>query len=239
MDYIKQFDYSIIHFLNQFARKSPAFDTFVFDVADSDLLKGGIFMAYFWWLWFKSYEAPVRRRAVVVFVLGGIAAAIISRILQIALPYHGRPLHTADLGFVVPIGVNPATLSFWNSFPSDHAVLFFALSMAVWYYSRRLGVVAMIWTFFVICVPRVYLGYHFPSDVIVGAVLGVLIMMAAHRLFTNSGFVEGIVDLERTHRAIFYCLAFLLTYELAILFYDLRVLAVDSIHIIKAIVKAA
>jgi undecaprenyl-diphosphatase len=229
-------DRSIVLFLNQFAGKSPVFDRLIYDVADSSLLQGGLFMAYLWWLWFRIDEdAIARRHDVLVMFLGALIAVLLSRLMQVVLPFHSRPLHTSGLGFVVPTGVNPATLSRWSSFPSDHAMLFCALSAAIWCRSRLLGTVAMVWSLAIICLPRIYLGYHYPSDVIGGAVFGIVTMIAVRRLFRRYGWLDRVVEWEATHKTVFYCLAFLATYELAVLFYDVRRLGLDGYHIARTI----
>ena len=51
-DSVNVFDYSIIHFVNGFAQHSRGFDTFVATIEQSNLLKGGISLALFWWAWF-------------------------------------------------------------------------------------------------------------------------------------------------------------------------------------------
>ena len=43
----------------------------VYDIADSPLLKGGLFLAFYWYLWFA--RAPGRRRE----VAGALTAAVI------------------------------------------------------------------------------------------------------------------------------------------------------------------
>ena len=231
---INWLDGSIVLFLNQAAGKSPVFDRLIYDIADSSLLQGGLFMAYLWWLWFRRDSDTIsRRRDALAAFFGALVAVLLSRIMQVALPFHPRPLHTPGLGFVPPIGVNPATLSRWSSFPSDHAMLFFALSVAIWYQSRVQGALAMVWSLIVICLPRVYLGYHYPSDVLGGAVFGVIAMFAMLRLFRRYGWIDRLVDWGEEHQAAFYCLAFLATYELAVLFYDVRRLAVDGLHIAR------
>lgn len=236
MPYIKWFDYSIIHFLNQFAAKSHTFDILVYDIANSSLLKGGLFMAYFWWLWFKTdSDILSRRRAIIVSLAGASVIVLIARLLQIGLPYHQRPALTADLGFVVPFGVNPRTLNAWSSFPSDHATLFFALSTAVWYQSRILGLAAMAWTLIVISLTRAYIGFHYPSDVIGGAILGIVLMAAAHRVLRNARWTKVLVHWEAEHRALFYCGAFVFTYEIAVLFDDFRSLGLDAYYVLKSI----
>lgn len=233
-------DEPVIRFLNQFAQLDPAFDRLVVDIADSALLKGGVFMTYFWWLWFKNdARSPARRIEIVVALAGALLAVAISRILQRLLPYHERLLHAAGADFVVPVGVDPNTLSTWSSFPSDHAALFFALATAIWYQSRAFGYLAAAWTALVICLPRIYLGYHYPSDIYAGAALGILIMMGTLRWGNSARWPARIVDWSRGHQTAFYALAFLGTYEITVLFYDLRALGEDSFHILRSIMVAS
>jgi hypothetical protein len=42
-------------------------------------------------------------------------------------------------GFDVPPGIDPAALNGWNSFPSDHACVYFALTTVIWRRSQLLG----------------------------------------------------------------------------------------------------
>jgi len=58
-------------------------------------------------------------------------------------------------------------------FPSDHAVLFFALATGLFMAHRKLGIAAYAWVIVAICFPRLYLGIHWPTDVIAGAAVGV------------------------------------------------------------------
>ena len=61
----------------------------------------------------------------------------------------------------------------FQSFPSGHAIFFFALAMAVYMYDKRSG-----WWFFVFATlmgaARVAGGIHWPSDIVGGAILGMV-----------------------------------------------------------------
>jgi len=231
---VESWDQHIVLLLNQFAARSAVFDSIVYDLADSSILQGGLFMAYFWWAWLRT-DGPVARRRceVIISIGGGIAASTISRIMQVTLPFHTRPLHTESLHFVVPLGVNPETLNTWSSMPSDHAAMYFAFATAIWYQSRPLGYAAMVWTLVFGLIPRIYLGYHYPSDIVAGIVCGVIIMVLTWNLVPRSRAIGRLLVWEKSHRALFYPAAFLLTYEVAILFFDVRHLARDAYDLVK------
>jgi len=57
------------------------------------------------------------------------------------------------------------------SFPSDHAVIAGALATGLLFFSRRIGVIALVLAALV-AFARVYAGVHYPADVIAGLLLG-------------------------------------------------------------------
>ncbi len=222
-------DRLLMLWINHPAGRNGVLDKLVFDITDSSLLKGGIFLAFYWWLWFDRKGA--RRREVVVALIAAIVTAIASRGLQVALPFHQRPLHTPGIGVHLPLGVDPQSLNTFSSFPSDHAMLFFALSVPIWALSRWLGAAAMLWTMLVICLPRIYLGYHYPSDVVAGAVLGIVFMLILRPLLGRTRLADRVVDFSMARPAAFYAIAFPICLELVMLFADLRHFALDAMRL--------
>lgn len=110
-----------------------------------------------------------RYRKSAVMILCGIAfVAIIGNLLLKNLVARARPfsLNTAvNLLISAPIGY---------SFPSGHSMSSFTAAVILYHTDKRLGIPALILAF-LIAFSRLYLYVHFPSDVIVGAVIGVLI----------------------------------------------------------------
>lgn len=70
------------------------------------------------------------------------------------------------------------------AFPSGHAAIFFALALAVWFINRKWG-----WWFAALAlangVARVYVGVHWPSDILAGAAVGVLSALAVKWLLAR------------------------------------------------------
>ena len=67
------------------------------------------------------------------------------------------------------------------SFPSGHTTFLFALAMAVWFYNRRLSY----WLFggaLLVGIARIYVGVHWPLDIVGGIVIGVATTVVWHQL---------------------------------------------------------
>ncbi|HEX7066399.1 MAG TPA: phosphatase PAP2 family protein [Bacillales bacterium] len=57
------------------------------------------------------------------------------------------------------------------SFPSDTAMMAFAAALAIWMASKKWGGFAFLVAGFV-ALSRVYVGFHFPADILAGTVIG-------------------------------------------------------------------
>jgi len=177
--FVNSFDRSVLAFVNQFAQRSRVFDAFVVLIDGENLLKGGSMMALYWWAWFRRDERQDRREYLLFTMIAGVFSILVARTLAAVLPFRTRPVFDTSLSFRIPYSFNTYWLINWSSFPSDHATLFFCLAAGLWFVSRRLSLIAMAQTFFIITLPRVYLGIHFPTDVIAGGVLGIAMASTA------------------------------------------------------------
>ena len=68
------------------------------------------------------------------------------------------------------------------AFPSGHASFFFALSTIVYFYNKKLGILFYVASFFIV-ISRVFVGVHWPLDILAGAILGILMGWILNKLF--------------------------------------------------------
>jgi undecaprenyl-diphosphatase len=236
-------DLSILYWVNSHARHSFELDKLVALLADATFFKGGFFFIYLWWLWFSQTGKRRDNRIEVLRICGGLVLALtLARALQILLPGRTRPIHDQSIGLVLPYGADPHILEHWNSFPSDHAVIYFAIATAIAMRWRLWGGLACLWALLVACLPRIYLGYHYPSDVLAGAGLGAVIMIAVFAApLTSAGrwVADRVFRWETSHPALFYPLAFIVIYQFVTLFDTVRSAGRALAEMLSAVRRAA
>ena len=77
-----------------------------------------------------------------------------------------------------------------GSFPSGHTAAAFALGITVWLHNKKFGFIFLLWSV-LIGVARVLGNVHFPSDIIVGAILGSLVAIIVERIHLYKLLVRG------------------------------------------------
>jgi undecaprenyl-diphosphatase len=126
--------------------------------------------------------------------------------------------------------MEPQSLIHWSSFPSDHAVLFFALAVGIFHVSRRWGWVALAHATVLIAVPRVYLGIHWFTDILAGTALGIVLGLVGMRAPIVRQVQRVLDALFARYPALCYAALFVLTYLIATLFDDARYIGSVLVH---------
>jgi len=135
---------------------------------------GIFFTAYFRYLLIGSVVLIFWKKWRTIFMI--FAAAALAEGLTEAMKFlvqRPRPF--------IANNVNVLAASSGWSFPSGHAAIAFALSFAVYHYHKKIGI-----CFFIagslIALSRVFVGVHWPSDILAGAVLGIFAGWAIVRI---------------------------------------------------------
>ncbi len=192
-------------------------------LSGNDLLKGGVIVTLIWWAWFRRSAHKTDDRE---YLISGIFASLVSilmaRGLATMLPFRPRPMTVAALHFQTPFGASDHGLINWSSFPSDHAAVFFALATSIFFVWRAAGIAALVYVFLFIAMPRLYLGFHYPTDILGGALIGIALAFIARAKVFRDWIARFMVPwLERSPGRLYACL-FFLTYQIASLFGDIR-----------------
>jgi undecaprenyl-diphosphatase len=149
--------------------------------------------------------------------------------LLAVLPFRARPLSNPSLGLHFPIAAE--SWGNWSSFPSDHAALFSLLTFCLFTVSFRLGFVALLDTVFLICLPRVMVGVHYPTDILGGALLGLVAGIFFARRSVRIYLSKLPLHWMHVHPASFYACAFLLSFLMAHAFFPVISLLLHIKHL--------
>lgn len=219
-------DGAILRFVNQFAQKCAFFDRLVVTISNLDLCKGAVVMSFVWGLWFFARGDQRRnQQALLSGILGSLVSLFVARVLAYVAPFRVRPVLDGDLDFKPPIGLpDQSNWTIWSAFPSDHAALFFALAFGVWLVSRRAGWILTVYLIVFVAFPRIYIGIHYPSDILAGAALAIIAVVLADLPPLCRRWMRPVDWLMSKSKPLFYGILFLVSYEIATIFYDVRVL---------------
>ncbi len=157
----------IIAAFQEFIQRMPIFSPAIFFIAEilPYVLLAGIAVFFAW----RAHDGG-QRRLVAVYGIVGCVAAIISRfgitvfirmLVDRPRPFEVlsfQPLFSHDIG---------------HAFPSGHAAFFFAFLPFVFVRSKQAGIIYAIGIFFM-GLARVAAGVHWPTDIVAGAVVGIV-----------------------------------------------------------------
>jgi undecaprenyl-diphosphatase len=191
----------------------------VFLAEHDNLLKGGVFAILIWFLWFKNNHSSFEKRERIIATLISVFFVMVITLGIAGLcPFRVRPFLNPEFVFISPDST-ASYISKLSSFPSDHAALFVSISTGFFFVSRKTGLFALLYTVIFILFPRLYLGYHYPTDLIVGSLIGACITI----LFNRSKAILLLISKQimpsiEKYPSFFYSILFLVTYEIADLF---------------------
>lgn len=157
LDLLQQIDLSVLFFINQ-QLANPLFDI---------VFKALHYTSYFLLASLIIYFVFRKEKLLVVLMILAVIASTITSAALKNIISRERPYQTLDVRQLVNEDDN-------KSFPSNHVQLSFALTAIIFLFHKKFGLM-LFFLSIIMAISRIYLGVHYPSDVLGGAVIGTLI----------------------------------------------------------------
>ncbi len=231
--------------INGLAGRSWLFDNIVAFFQDNDLAKAGVIGCCFLAAWYggKTMESTNARRKILittliaaVFVIG--TTKVLSHTIFLPRPeIQTQKIFRLEGDQLVEMKRMPMRIPLdevsqkdyrallsgdvqtndLGSFPSDHAGFFITIALGIWLASRRLGLVALGWTVFVILAGKMISAQHTPIDIVAGAtvaIVGLSIFQYAAQLRAGR-VLDKLTPLTLRYSALSSALIFAIVFEVS------------------------
>lgn len=150
----------------------------------------GVFLLAFWMIlcWFSTHEKVHAR----VVLLGSLISFLISEVIGKVLgTFIEHPQPFAALPDVTQLISHEID----NSFPSDHTILFFSICMMFFLGSKSSKRVFYLIAASIVGIARIWAGVHYPIDILVAALIGILVASILYPIITRSKVLVRIINI--------------------------------------------
>ncbi len=167
-----EFNRAILEVLFHLVRHTALRVTVAEYLVEIPLFSSWVYAAVFYFFWRLEDDRTIWRR---VRLLEVVLACLLSVLLTLLLrPWVGWP---APVNVPVFQSLYPAYI--WghgakNCFPSHSTLVYFLVAIGMWPFSRRLTLFLVVLVLATISFPRIYIGGHYPIDVVASVVLALL-----------------------------------------------------------------
>lgn len=160
-------DYKLFEFINGLAGKSYLMDSMMISLS-----KYGIYLALGIIISLLLFSS---KRGLGIVGVISILVGLLTNILISALYFRDRPFVSHDVQLLLvkePSG----------SFPSDSVMIMFVVAILIWQIKRLFGFIFLLLAFLT-AFSRVYVGHHYPVDVIGGMAVGAMAVYFSSLIF--------------------------------------------------------
>lgn len=169
-------DRALFSWVNGLAGKSAILDG-IMKLVGNDYFIPVSFSLVLLGLWFSDENRTQRERNQRTVLCTALSLGITNGLIKLLNLLYFRPR---------PFTEQEVNLLFYrptdSSFPSNLTAVAFAFATSIWLSHRKGGTILFL-PAILVAASRVYIGVHYPSDVIAGAALGILVSYGCFRLF--------------------------------------------------------
>ena len=244
-DWLMDLNNQLLLLINSLAGRSWLFDSIVAFFLNNDLAKAGVIGCCFLAAWYggkTNNGTNTRRKILITTMIAAVFVIATTKVLShtIFLPrpeIQSRKIYRLEGEQLVEMKRMPVRIPLdessqkdyrallsgdvetndLGSFPSDHAGFFIAISLGIWLASRRLGLIALGWTLFVILAAKMISGQHTPLDIVAGGAVALaelsIIQFAVRKRL--SGWLDKLTPLTLRYSALSSAIIFAVAFEVS------------------------
>lgn len=194
MNWLLNIDYKIFEVINSLAGKWKILDWLAIFCAKY-LIFVIFVIACVWWLNLTktrpSHNWPIEgKRKWMTFgniVLPPIFSIFVNQLFGLFIKFRERPLLNMRVHKLINFPM------FEKSFPSDHTAVSFAIAFAIFLYDKKFGSL-LIFLALLVGVSRVFVGVHYPLDIVGGIISAGLSILIFRLIFKRNKIKKSAVD---------------------------------------------
>jgi len=185
-------NYKILQWLFRIVRHRSFSDTLLDFLTFNHLVSTWVFAAVFYVYWqLKDGQTKWRRVRLTQVVVAFVIAVIVTLVVR---PWINWPAPSLNPRFQP---LYPAY--FWgngsyDSFPSHATLAYIMIALGVWVFNRRLSLILIAVVLVLISFPRIFVGGHYPIDVLASLVLGTVMVIVSWRWQLPTRISEWLVQ---------------------------------------------
>ncbi len=215
------FDIRSTTYLAKLLGRHPLFDLAIESAIRHHVLGGFYFAACLFILWGQAARPGGQelRRRILTIIFGSLVAIALTFLAGGFVSWLPPSRHPG-LGHLYPEYLTPNINI--NSFPSQSTALYTAVAVGVFSLQRAMGSALLAGVLVLVSLPRLYLGGHYPTDVLVGLVLGFVGYLGA-RIFLERSLasrLERVFQKENWQRILADLFVFLWILQVAVDFQE-------------------
>lgn len=130
-----------------------------------------VYVILLFFLWFKN---TAYKRMTAKVIISCVITLLINLLIRMFY-FKPRPFQQGNVEILIPSKMD-------SSFPSKHTLLVFAISTIVFFYQRILGVILLAMALLT-GFSRVWVGHHYPSDILGSSIIGAFISIFIQKSF--------------------------------------------------------
>ncbi|MBU8681637.1 undecaprenyl-diphosphatase [Bacillus haynesii] len=189
--FFSELNIDVFRFINDLGKEYSMLNPAVYFLAEYMMYFLGAWLVIYWFTR-KTKNRLMVIYAVIAFVIAEILGKMMGSLYSNYQPFATLP----NVNKLIEHEID-------NSFPSDHTILFFSIGFLIFLFHKKTGWLWLVLAF-TVGISRIWSGVHYPLDVAVGALLGVLSALFVFWIAPKLSFIHQMLTLyEKVEQRIF------------------------------------